>query len=57
MGLEEEEDLEKQPFSITNSLHRRAILAALNRVKELGYKPPRDLSDYKVSTILICDAI
>ena len=52
MVITEEEDLAEPPFSISNTLHRRAILAALKRVKMLGFKPPRDLSDYKVIRFL-----
>ncbi|XP_022101871.1 bifunctional apoptosis regulator-like [Acanthaster planci] len=47
MGLTEESQLKEEPFNIKNVLHRRAILAALERVKEQGAKPPRDLWEYK----------
>ena len=49
MGLTEEQQLREEPFNIENGLHRRAILAALERVKERGAKPPRDLWEYKVT--------
>nr|XP_054762929.1 bifunctional apoptosis regulator-like isoform X2 [Lytechinus pictus] len=46
-GLQSEGELEPEPFNINNSLHRQAILVALERVKQLGGKPPRDLWEFK----------
>ncbi|KAM4657137.1 bifunctional apoptosis regulator isoform 3-T11 [Amazona ochrocephala] len=42
-----EEDFTKEPFSIENSNHRKAIMAELERVKALGVKPPQNLWEYK----------
>lgn len=47
-----EEELLKPPFSIENPAHRRAVLAELNRVKTLGVKPPQNLWEYKVKSLL-----
>ncbi|XP_071796590.1 bifunctional apoptosis regulator-like [Asterias amurensis] len=47
MGLNDESQLEEEPFNIENPLHRRAILAALERIKQRGAKPPRDFWEYK----------
>ncbi|XP_071489855.1 bifunctional apoptosis regulator-like [Diadema antillarum] len=46
-GLQSEVELETEPFNINNSLHRQAIHIALEKVKQLGGKPPRDLWEYK----------
>lgn len=48
-----DEELLKPPYSIENQAHRRAVLAELDRVKALGVKPPHNLWEYKVSS-LIC---
>ncbi|KPP64572.1 bifunctional apoptosis regulator-like [Scleropages formosus] len=42
-----DEELSKQPYSIENQTHRKAILAELERVKSLGVKPPQNLWEYK----------
>ncbi|KFQ18142.1 PREDICTED: bifunctional apoptosis regulator [Merops nubicus] len=42
-----EEDFTKEPYSIENSNHRKAIVAELERVKALGVKPPQNLWEYK----------
>ncbi|XP_063286370.1 bifunctional apoptosis regulator [Pelobates fuscus] len=42
-----EEEFSKEPFSIENSSHRRAILLELDRVKTLGVKPPQNIWEYK----------
>ncbi|KAF4791981.1 bifunctional apoptosis regulator [Turdus rufiventris] len=42
-----EEDFTKEPYSVENSNHRRAIMAELERVKTLGVKPPQNLWEYK----------
>ncbi|XP_030635783.1 bifunctional apoptosis regulator [Chanos chanos] len=42
-----EEELSKPPYSIENLSHRRAVLQELQRVKELGLKPPHNLWEYK----------
>ncbi|KAL1005127.1 hypothetical protein UPYG_G00054890 [Umbra pygmaea] len=42
-----EEELNRHPFNIENLAHRRAVLAELDRVKELGVKPPQNLWEYK----------
>lgn len=47
-----EEELLKSPYSIENPAHRRVILAELERVKALGVKPPQNLWEYKVTTLL-----
>lgn len=41
----------KEPYSIENSNHRKAIMAELERVKTLGVKPPQNLWEYKVHFI------
>ena len=48
-----DEELLKAPYSIDNQAHRRAILAELDRVKTLGVKPPQNLWEYKVNS-LVC---
>lgn len=45
-----DEELLKPPYSIENQAHRRAVLAELDRIKALGFKPPQNLWEYKVST-------
>ena len=47
-----DEELLKPPYSIKNQAHRRAVMAELNRVKVLGVKPPQNLWEYKVKTLL-----
>uniref|UniRef100_A0A3Q4H0I3 Bifunctional apoptosis regulator n=1 Tax=Neolamprologus brichardi TaxID=32507 RepID=A0A3Q4H0I3_NEOBR len=47
-----EDELLKSPYSIENPAHRRVILAELERVKALGVKPPQNLWEYKVTTLL-----
>lgn len=47
MGLENESQLGEDPFLISNALHRKAIFSALERIKEGGGKPPRDLWEYR----------
>ncbi|NWI73142.1 BFAR regulator, partial [Dryoscopus gambensis] len=42
-----EEDFTKEPYSVENSNHRRAIMAELECVKTLGVKPPQNLWEYK----------
>uniref|UniRef100_A0A480U9V0 Bifunctional apoptosis regulator n=1 Tax=Sus scrofa TaxID=9823 RepID=A0A480U9V0_PIG len=42
-----EEDFSRAPYSIENSIHRRAILMELEQVKALGVKPPQNLWEYK----------
>ncbi|XP_028977946.2 bifunctional apoptosis regulator [Esox lucius] len=42
-----DEELTRHPYNIENLTHRRAILAELDRVKELGVKPPQNLWEYK----------
>ncbi|XP_075574558.1 bifunctional apoptosis regulator isoform X2 [Pelecanus crispus] len=42
-----EEDFTKEPYSIENSNHRKAIIAELECVKTLGVKPPQNLWEYK----------
>ncbi|KFP70624.1 PREDICTED: bifunctional apoptosis regulator [Acanthisitta chloris] len=42
-----EEDFMKEPYSIENSIHRKAIMAELECVKTLGVKPPQNLWEYK----------
>ncbi|KAJ8001391.1 hypothetical protein DPEC_G00169030 [Dallia pectoralis] len=42
-----DEELNRDPYNIENHAHRRAILAELHRVKELGVKPPQNLWEYK----------
>lgn len=44
-----EEDFSRAPYSIENSIHRRAILMELEQVKALGVKPPQNLWEYKVN--------
>ncbi|XP_078806622.1 bifunctional apoptosis regulator isoform X4 [Oryzias latipes] len=43
-----DEELMKKPYNIENSVHRRAVLAELDRVKALGVKPPQNLWEYKL---------
>lgn len=45
-----DEELLKSPYSIENQVHRRTVLAELDRLKALGVKPPQNLWEYKVST-------
>lgn len=47
-----EEELLKPPYNIGNQAHRRAVLAELDRIKLLGVKPPQNLWEYKVRTLL-----
>lgn len=47
-----DEELLKPPYSIENQAHRRAVLAELDRVKVLGVKPPQNLWEYKVKSLL-----
>lgn len=47
-----EEELFKPPYNIENQAHRRAVLAELDRIKLLGVKPPQNLWEYKVKTLL-----
>lgn len=47
-----EEELLKPPYNIENQAHRRAVLAELDRIKVLGVKPPQNLWEYKVKTLL-----
>ncbi|XP_075623950.1 bifunctional apoptosis regulator isoform X2 [Balearica regulorum gibbericeps] len=42
-----EEDFTKEPYSIENGNHRKAIMAELECVKTLGVKPPQNLWEYK----------
>ncbi|KAM4698049.1 bifunctional apoptosis regulator [Rhinophrynus dorsalis] len=42
-----EEEFSKDPYSIENNSHRKAILMELDRVKTLGVKPPQNLWEYK----------
>ncbi|KAG8432931.1 hypothetical protein GDO86_017265 [Hymenochirus boettgeri] len=42
-----EEEFSKDPYSIENTSHRRAIIMELDRVKTLGVKPPQNLWEYK----------
>ncbi|KAM4604077.1 bifunctional apoptosis regulator-like [Polymixia lowei] len=42
-----DEELSKPPYNIENQVHRRAVLAELDRVKTLGVKPPQNLWEYK----------
>lgn len=49
MGLENESQLAEDPFLISNALHRKAIYSALERIKDIGGKPPRDVWEYRVS--------
>ncbi|KAE8579792.1 hypothetical protein XENTR_v10024184 [Xenopus tropicalis] len=42
-----EEEFSKNPYSIENSSHKKAILMELDRVKTLGVKPPQNLWEYK----------
>ncbi|XP_070684337.1 bifunctional apoptosis regulator-like [Pempheris klunzingeri] len=44
-----DEELLKPPYSIENQVHRRAVLAELERVKALGVKPPQNLWEYKAA--------
>ncbi|OXB56146.1 hypothetical protein ASZ78_005084 [Callipepla squamata] len=48
-----EEDFTKEPYSIENSNHRKAIMAELECVKALGVKPPQNLWEYKVNPLCI----
>lgn len=43
-----DEELLRKHYNIENSVHRRAVLAELDRVKTLGVKPPQNLWEYKV---------
>uniref|UniRef100_A0A673ZX45 Bifunctional apoptosis regulator n=1 Tax=Salmo trutta TaxID=8032 RepID=A0A673ZX45_SALTR len=43
-----DEELTRAPYNIDNQAHRRAVLAELERIKELGVKPPQNLWEYKV---------
>ncbi|PIK39485.1 putative bifunctional apoptosis regulator [Apostichopus japonicus] len=47
MGLENESQLAEDPFLISNALHRKAIYSALERIKDIGGKPPRDVWEYR----------
>lgn len=47
-----EEELLKPPYNIGKQAHRRAVLAELDRIKLLGVKPPQNLWEYKVRTLL-----
>ncbi|XP_053550267.1 bifunctional apoptosis regulator isoform X2 [Bombina bombina] len=42
-----EEEFSKDPYSIENNSHRKAIIMELDRVKMLGVKPPQNLWEYK----------
>ncbi|KAK6301095.1 hypothetical protein J4Q44_G00291930 [Coregonus suidteri] len=42
-----DEELTRAPYNIDNQAHRRAVLAELERIKELGVKPPQNLWEYK----------
>ncbi|KAM4631534.1 bifunctional apoptosis regulator isoform 2-T2 [Discoglossus pictus] len=42
-----EEEFSKDPYSIENNSHRKAIIMELDRVKTLGVKPPQNLWEYK----------
>ncbi|XP_031462667.1 bifunctional apoptosis regulator isoform X3 [Phasianus colchicus] len=42
-----EEDFTKEPYSIENNNHRKAITTELECVKTLGVKPPQNLWEYK----------
>ncbi|XP_034043582.1 bifunctional apoptosis regulator-like [Thalassophryne amazonica] len=44
-----DEELSKPPYNIENQTHRRAVLAELDRLKELGVKPPQNLWEYKAA--------
>lgn len=48
-----EEEFSRAPYNIENSSHRRAILLELERVKALGVKPPQNLWEYKVSSLIL----
>lgn len=47
-----DEELSKPPYNIENQAHRRAVVAELERVKVLGVKPPQNLWEYKVNTLI-----
>lgn len=51
-----EEELSKPPFNVENQVHRRAVLAELDRMKLLGVKPPQNLWEYKVNALLSAKA-
>ncbi|XP_053327664.1 bifunctional apoptosis regulator [Spea bombifrons] len=42
-----EDEFYKEPYSIENNSHRKAIIMELDRVKTLGVKPPQNLWEYK----------
>uniref|UniRef100_A0AAZ3QW62 Bifunctional apoptosis regulator n=1 Tax=Oncorhynchus tshawytscha TaxID=74940 RepID=A0AAZ3QW62_ONCTS len=42
-----DEELTRAPYNIDNQAHRRAMMAELERIKELGVKPPQNLWEYK----------
>ncbi|XP_072320185.1 bifunctional apoptosis regulator-like [Eucyclogobius newberryi] len=44
-----EEELQRPPYSIESPVHRRTILAELDKVKSLGVKPPHTLWEYKAA--------
>ncbi|KAM9390902.1 bifunctional apoptosis regulator-like [Salvelinus alpinus] len=44
-----DEELTRAPYNIDNQAHRRAVLAELEGIKELGVKPPQNLWEYKVT--------
>ncbi|KAF6717617.1 Bifunctional apoptosis regulator [Oryzias melastigma] len=44
-----DEELLRKHYNIENSVHRRAVLAELDRVKTLGVKPPQNLWEYKAA--------
>ena len=44
-----DEELTRAPYNIDNQAHRRAMMAELERIKELGVKPPQNLWEYKVT--------
>jgi len=45
-----EEDFTKEPYSIENNNHKKAITTELECVKTLGVKPPQNLWEYKVNS-------
>jgi len=46
-----DEDTIMSTFNITDPLHRKALLNAINRVKEKGVKSSSNLWEFKVSII------
>ncbi|XP_040297381.1 bifunctional apoptosis regulator-like [Bufo bufo] len=42
-----EDEFSKEPYSIENTSHRKAIITELEKVKTLGVKPPQNLWEYR----------